>query len=228
MKTAGSSVISVRKLNKKYQPNIQALTEVSLDVERGEFVFLTGPSGSGKSTLLKLLYANERPSSGQIWVDGVEISGLSSSQLPFIRRKFGIIFQDFKLIPYQTVFENVSLSLEVTGLNRKQIKNKVEQVLDHLGILSKTHLYPMRLSGGEQQRVAIARAIVNNPNIILADEPTANLDAERSEDVLSLIKGLNQEGATVIFATHNHEFFKDNSSNVYFLQKGLLQEKDGL
>lgn len=226
MKTVGSSVISVRKLHKKYQPNIQALADVSVDVERGEFVFLTGASGSGKSTLLKLLYANERPSEGQIWIDGVEISSLSSSQLPFVRRKLGIIFQDFKLIPYQTVFENVSLSLEVTGLSRKQIKSKVEQVMDNLGILSKAHLYPMRLSGGEQQRVAIARAIVNNPNIILADEPTANLDAERSDDVMALIKGLNQKGATVIFATHNHEFFKDQDCRVCVLKNGMLQEKE--
>jgi len=217
-------IIELKQVVKKYAPDILALNRVDLKISKGEFVFLTGPSGAGKSTLLKLLYMSQKPTSGSIMVDGIELSSLSRSQLPAIRRKIGIVFQEFKLLPQKTVFDNVALSLEVLGYRRSQLEKRVKEVIEGVGLGDKLYRKVVQLSGGEQQRVAIARAVVNRPPIILADEPTGNLDRKRTLEVLTLMKELNARGATVIFATHDETLFKNTHKRVLFLEKGKLRE----
>lgn len=185
--------------------NKPALRDVSLEVAPNEILFITGPSGAGKSTLLKLLYMGEQASQGQILVDGMNIARIGARQLPLLRRKIGVIFQDFKLIPSRTVFENVALVLEAAGEKPKQIEKKVMSILRTAGIEDKSNVYPPSLSGGEQQRAAVARAVVGNPRLILADEPTASLDPESAEKVMSLLETFHQKGATLIMATHNRD-----------------------
>ena len=216
-------IIRMQGVTKRYPPSSVALSNVDLEVEKGEFTFLTGPSGSGKSTLLKLLYGAEKPTSGEILIDGVALSSVSSSQLPFLRRKIGVIFQDFKLLTGKTVFENVSISLEVTGLKRGQIVQRVRHVLEGVGLGSKSGQNPLQLSGGEQQRVAVARAIVNRPPIILADEPTGNLDVERTMEVMDLMEELNARGTTIIFATHDERLFEGSHRRVFRLSEGGIE-----
>jgi len=210
-------------VSKRFPPDNQAFSDVNLEIEKGEFVFLTGPSGSGKSTLLRLMFCAQRPSSGNIWIEGVDLSTLTNSQVPYLRRKIGVIFQDFKLLPNHTVFDNVVLSLEVIGLKREQADRRVKQVLAGVGLGEKTRRYPPQLSGGEQQRVAIARAVVNRPPIILADEPTGNLDRERTDEVMVLMEELNARGATIIFATHNDRLYSNTHRRVIKLSKGKLE-----
>ncbi len=217
------SIIRLKGVSKKYPPDNLALRGLDMDVRKGEFVFLTGASGSGKSTLLKLLYCAERPTSGQIIVDGLDLSTLSPSQIPFLRRKVSVIFQDFKLLSSKTVFENVSISLEVLGLKRTQIEKRVRQVLEGVGLSGKLGHTPLELSGGEQQRVAIARAVVNRPPIILADEPTGNLDSDRTDEVLLLMEELNARGATIIFATHDERLYKNTHRRVFRLSDGRIE-----
>lgn len=209
-------------VSKRYSPDIIALYDITIDIDKGEFAFLTGQSGSGKTTLLRLLCCADRISSGEIYIDGIALSSLTPSQLPFIRRKIGVIFQDFKLLEKYTVFENVALSLEVTGLTRQQLEKKVKQVLERLGLGNKMDRFPPQLSGGEQQRVAIARAIANRPQIILADEPTGNLDRARADEVMSILEELNAEGATIICATHNERLYKQSYRRILRLSDGKL------
>ena len=196
---------------------------IDLEIEKGEFIFLTGPSGAGKSTMLRILFCAERPTSGEIWVDGVILSSLSNAQVPYLRRKIGVIFQDFKLLSNRTIFDNVALSLEVIGLGKKQAEQRVMQVLEGVGLAGKTSHYPLQLSGGEQQRVAIARAVVNRPSIILADEPTGNLDLQRTEEVIMLMEELNARGATIIFATHDDRLFENTHRRVIRLFNGKIR-----
>ncbi len=217
------SIIHLEGVSKRYPPDNLALKDVDMQVEKGEFVFLIGPSGSGKSTLLRLLFCGERPSSGKIIVDGVDVSTLSPSQIPYLRRKIGVIFQDFKLLNNKTVMENVSISLEVLGLKRNQIEKRVQQVLEGIGLGGKLKRTPLQLSGGEQQRVAIARAIINRPPIILADEPTGNLDRQRTEEVLMLMEELNARGATIIFATHDERLYENTHRRVFRLTGGTIE-----
>ncbi len=217
------SIIRLKGVSKKYPPDNLALRQVDLEVEKGEFVFLTGPSGSGKSTLLRLLYCAERPTSGEIHVDGMDLSTLSPSQVPYLRRKIGVIFQDFKLLTNKTVMENVSLSLEVLGLKQSQIERRVKQVIEGVGLSGKLNRTPLQLSGGEQQRVAIARAVVNRPPIILADEPTGNLDRDRTDEVMVLMKELNARGATIVFATHDERLYKHTHRRVLRLVDGKVE-----
>lgn len=224
MSSLESSIITIENVTKKYNSESKALEEISLDLNKGEFVFLTGPSGSGKSTLLKLLFCAERPTSGNIWVDGMDLSSLTSSQVPFLRRKVGVIFQDFKLLPNHTVSDNVSLCLEVTGLKKEQVERRVRQVIDGVGLSDKLKRKAIQLSGGEQQRVAIARAVVNRPPIILADEPTGNLDRTRTDEVMILMEELNARGATIIFATHDERLFRSTHRRVLKLLDGKLEE----
>jgi cell division transport system ATP-binding protein len=218
-----SSIIRFKDVSKKYSQDNIVFSGIDLEIEKGEFVFLTGPSGVGKSTMLRILFCAERPTSGEIWVDGVALSSLSNSQVPYLRRKIGVIFQDFKLLSNHTIFDNVALSLEVIGLGKKQAEKRVMQVLEGVGLTRKASHYPLQLSGGEQQRVAIARAVVNRPPIILADEPTGNLDLQRTEEAMMLMEELNARGATIIFATHDERLFENTHRRVLRLLNGKIE-----
>ncbi len=224
MLSGDQPVIELRQVKKRYAPDIVALDEVDLAISKGEFVFLTGPSGAGKSTLLRMLYKAEEPTGGSIIIDGVELSSLSKSQIPQLRRKVGVIFQDFKLLFNRTVFENVALSLEVLGLKKDQLAARVRQVVDGVGLSAKLHRKVVQLSGGEQQRVAIARAVVNRPPIILADEPTGNLDRKRTMEVLALMDELNARGASIMIATHDDSLFNNTHRRVLRLKDGKIEE----
>jgi len=224
MLSGDQSVIEFQKVQKKYAPDIVALEEADLTISKGEFVFLTGPSGAGKSTLLRMLYKAEEPTGGSIIIDGVDLSSLSKSQIPQLRRKVGVIFQDFKLLFHKTVFENVALALEVLGLKKNQLSARVRQVVEGVGLSDKLHRKVVQLSGGEQQRVAIARAVVNRPPIILADEPTGNLDRKRTTEVVALMEELNARGATILFATHDETLFTDTHRRVLRLKDGKIEE----
>ena len=199
-----------------------ALADVTLHIERGELVFLTGASGAGKSTLLKLIFAAETPTRGQILVGGRNIARLTRAQIPYLRRTIGVVFQDFKLIPTRTVFDNVAYTLEVLGMERREIARRVSSILRDVGLGHRMASYPQKLSGGEQQRVAIARALVNDPQILLADEPTGNLDAEVTIDVLRLITSQNARGTTVVFATHDQGLLQRNARRVITLAGGRM------
>ncbi|MCK5837154.1 MAG: ATP-binding cassette domain-containing protein [Desulfobacula sp.] len=182
---------------------ILALKDITLDIEQGELISISGPSGAGKSTLLKILGLAEKASEGQILIDGMNLARISSSRLPFLRRRFGMVFQDFKLIPNRTVYENVALVLEAAGEKRSYIRKKVLQVLRTTGMEKKQKALPPTLSGGEQQRVAVARAVVGNPSIILADEPTGSLDSKSAQAILDFLMEYHKKGATVLIASHN-------------------------
>jgi cell division transport system ATP-binding protein len=196
-------MIHVHQVSKYYDNATPALVDVSFKINKGDFVFITGPSGAGKTTLLRLMFCAERPTSGEIIANGINISRMRPSAIPPLRRKIGVVFQDFKLIPHKTVYENVAFALEIMGAGRKTIKKKVWQTLKWVGLLQKKDALPPFLSGGEQQRVAIARAIVNNPLLLLADEPTGNLDPQLAVDIMKLFKAINARGTTVVVATHN-------------------------
>ncbi len=223
--TANSSentIIRMFHVYKRYGA-YAAISDVTLDITKNEFLLVSGPSGAGKSTLLKLLYFGEPVSEGQILVDGMNTSRISRKGIPFLRRMFGIIFQDYKLIPTKTVFENVALVLEVAGNKRSYINKKVNSVLRTVGIENKMNSYPPSLSGGEQQRVAVARAVVGDPKIILADEPTGSLDSESANVIMNLLKGFHIRGATVIVATHDKELIRNTNGRVIYLREGHLQ-----
>lgn len=191
---------------KEYPRTGMALNDVSFLVGRGEFTFLTGPSGSGKSTILKLVYMDELPTRGAVWVGGAKAPGLKRSAIPQLRRKLGVVFQDFRLLDDRTVEQNVAFALEVVGTPREKIGPKVSRLLTRVGLASKATNHPRELSGGEQQRVAIARAIINEPKILLADEPTGNLDSKNSDIVLEMLRQLNKDlGQTIVMITHNPE-----------------------
>jgi cell division transport system ATP-binding protein len=201
-----------------------ALVDVTLDVYKNDFLFISGPSGAGKTTLLKLLYLAETVSDGQILVDGMNLSRLPRKKIPRLRRNFGIVFQDFKLIPTKNVYDNVALVLEAAGHNRRFIQKKVKSVLRTVGMEQRLNALPPTLSGGEQQRVAIARAIVGDPKIILADEPTGSLDAEAAALVFEQIKDIHTRGATVIIATHDKTLIRKGGGRVVHLNTGRLME----
>ncbi|HEY4716658.1 MAG TPA: cell division ATP-binding protein FtsE [bacterium] len=209
----------------KYFQNIPALEAVNLRIEKGEFIFLTGPSGAGKSTLLRLLFCADSPTSGQILIDGRNIARITRKSIPYLRRNIGVVFQDFKLLHSLNVFDNVAFTLQVLGAGSSEIKRKTFSVLQAVGLQHKINLYPRVLSGGEQQRVAIARAIVNEPAILLADEPTGNLDMDLTYEIMSLFMRINARGTTVIIATHNTELIKNYNKRVVFLEKGRIIDK---
>jgi len=200
-----------------------ALIDVTLDIYKNEFLFIHGPSGAGKTTLLKLLYLGERASEGQILIDGMNLARISPKRLHLLRRKFGIIFQDFKLIPTKTVFENVALVLEAAGKPNRAIQKKVRSVLRAVGMEEKANAMSPTLSGGEQQRVAIARAVAGDPKIILADEPTGSLDADSAAGIMELLKGFHTRGATVMLATHNKALASKMASRIIYLNQGTLE-----
>ncbi len=201
---------------------LNALTDIGLDIFQNEFVFITGPSGAGKSTLLKLLYLGEPASEGQILVDGLNLARISRKRIPDLRRRFGIIFQNYRLIPTRTVFANVSLVLEAIGQKEHLIRKKVHSVLRTVGLEDRDSALPLTLSGGEQQRVAVARAIVGNPQILLADEPTGSLDPSSAGAIMALLQRYHRRGATVIIATHDHEMIRRTRGRVIRLERGRL------
>lgn len=207
-----------------YQRDMAALNDVTLKVPKGDFVFVTGPSGAGKSTLLKLVYAALSPSKGQVIVDGQNVTRMTRSQIPLLRRSIGVVFQDFKLLPNRTVLENVAITLEVLGWGKRDIGKKVHHILRLMGIEHKINATPLRLSGGEQQRVALARALVNDPKILLADEPTGNLDDENKEQILTIFREANIRGTTVMVATHDRRVIENSHKRVIILDKGRLVE----
>ena len=219
-------MIQLFNVCKAYQRDQNALSDITLRIEKGEFVYLTGASGAGKSTLLKLLYCAERPTRGQILVNGRNITRFGPARIPYLRRDLGIIFQDFKLLIRRTVFENIAFPLEVQGRKRFEISKKVYQTLKNVGLEHRLHSYPLQLSGGEQQRVAVARALVVDPLILLADEPTGNLDPEVTLDIMELFKNANARGTTIIMATHDRNLIQQFPRRIVSLTAGSLAVDD--
>jgi len=197
-----NSIIRLFNVSKRFGGKL-ALKDITLDIEQGEFILISGPSGAGKSTLLKIMYLAEKVSEGQILIDGMNLARISSSKLPYLRRRFGMVFQDYKLIPNRTVYENVALVLEAAGEKPSYIRKKVAQVLRTTGMEKKLKALPPTLSGGEQQRVAVARAVVGNPSIILADEPTGSLDSNSAQAILDFLMEYHKKGATVLIVSHD-------------------------
>jgi cell division transport system ATP-binding protein len=218
-----SSIIRMFHVHKNYGAK-KALSNITLDISKNELLFISGPSGAGKTTLLKLLYLGEKVSEGQVLIEGINLSRISLDRIPFLRRKFGIIFQDYKLIPTKTVFDNVAIVLEATGKKRRFIEKKVKSILRTVGMEETLHSLPPSLSGGEQQRIAFARAVVGDPKIILADEPTGNLDEVSADIILELLKRFHTRGATVIIATHDKELILKTGGRVIHLNQGYLQK----
>ncbi len=220
-------MIQLFNVCKAYQREQSALNDITIKIGKGEFVYLTGPSGAGKSTLLKLLYCAEKPTRGQILVNGRNITRFGPSHIPSLRRNLGIIFQDFKLLTRRTVFENVAFPLEVQGRKRFEIGKKVYQTLKNVGLEHRLNHHPLQLSGGEQQRVAVARALVVDPMILLADEPTGNLDPDVTHDIMELFKTANARGTTVVMATHDRSLIREFPRRVISLEAGQIAS-DGL
>lgn len=214
-------MIQVFRLFRNFGPKV-ALNDLNFRVRKGEFVFVTGPSGAGKTTLLRLIFGAEKPTSGHILINGINLSRISRSKLDLLRRNIGFVFQDFKLLPKRTVFENVSLALEVTGESPSYIRKKTHQTLRLVGLAEKEKAFPLQISGGEQQRVAIARAIVRDPLLLLADEPTGNLDPELTKDIMVIFRGIHMRGTTVIVATHSRELLEDTAQRTIFLNRGRI------
>lgn len=206
----------------KYYGSKNALVDITLDIFQNEFLFISGPSGAGKTTLLRILYLGEPTSEGQVLIDGMNLSRISRKRIPFLRRKFGIIFQDYKLIPTKTVFENVALVLEAKGIKKRLAQKKVNSILRIVGMEDRPNSLPPSLSGGEQQRVAIARAVVGDPKIILADEPTGSLDSESADIIHNLLKTFHKRGATVLIATHNKELIHKTGGRIIYLKQGRI------
>ena len=219
-------MIEFKNVSKSFG-SIKALADISFKVANGEFVFITGPSGAGKTTLLKLILREILPDSGQIVFDGADIVGLSQEEVPHLRQKIGVVFQDFKVLPERTVRENVEVPLAVVGVNPEEWEARVDQVLKLVGLDKRTELFPSQLSGGELQRVSLARALVVNPKLILADEPTGNLDSETADGVMDLFEKINKEGKTVIMATHNERIIEKYKKMEIKIKEGRIvgQEK---
>ena len=213
-------MIEFRNVSKVYNKNVKALTNVNINIDKGEFVFLVGPSGAGKSTLIKMLLKEVEPSTGNIVMGNEDLSKIKRRQIPYHRRKIGMVFQDFRLIPTLNVYENVAFAMRVVGASPKEIRKRVPMVLSLVGLSNKYKMFPTELSGGEQQRVSIARAIVNNPKVLIADEPTGNLDPETAKEIMELIDDINKAGTTVVMATHAKEIVNSMKKRVIAIDKG--------
>lgn len=210
---------------KQYTRDTVALSDVTVEVDKGEFVFLTGASGAGKTTFLKLIFREEVPTQGQILVNGRNVCAIPESKIPYLRRSIGVVFQDFKLLRRKTVFENVAFVLRVMGVPKAERKRRAFQVLKQVSLHHKMHAYPLQLSGGEQQRIAIARALINEPVLLLADEPTGNLDPDLAYEIMSLFKEINNRGTTVLVATHDRELIGRMRKRVITLDRGRVVDQ---
>ena len=221
-------MINFDHVTKTYRTNV-GLDDVSVHINKGDFVFLVGPSGAGKSTFIKLILKEINPDSGSIIVDGKEITTLSNREVPELRRKVGTVFQDFRLLPKKTVFENVAFAMEVLHKSKRQIRKQVPQILSLVGIADKAHKYPGELSAGEQQRVAIARAIVNNPTVLIADEPTGNLDPVTAAEIMDLLEQINLRGTTIVMVTHAKDIVDRMKKRVIAIEKGkIIRDREGI
>ena len=223
-------MIEFKNVSKVYDNNVKALSNVNIKIDAGDFVFLVGPSGAGKSTFVKMLLKEIEQSEGQIIVDGIELSKIKRKKVPFHRRKIGMVFQDFRLIPSLNVYENVAFAMRVLEASPSEIKKQVPIALSLVGLSNKQKMFPNQLSGGEQQRVSIARAIVNKPLVLIADEPTGNLDPETAKEIMALIEDINRSGTTVVMATHAKEIVDDMQKRVIAIEKGQVvrdEEKGG-
>ncbi|MCG6553372.1 MAG: cell division ATP-binding protein FtsE [Candidatus Magnetominusculus sp. LBB02] len=218
-------MIELENVSKAYDGQ-EALSNISLRVERGEMAFITGPSGAGKSTLFKLLYLAEKPDNGTITIAGHNAARLNSTSIPLLRRNIGVVFQDFKLLNNKTVYDNIALTLRIRGYVEKDVKERVHSVLKMVSLRHKADNYPLTLSGGEQQRVTIARSIIGEPTVMLADEPTGNLDEENEKEIMKIFKQINTKGTTVLIATHNRALFENTARRVFFLDGGKLKGEE--
>ncbi len=221
-------MIELSHVSLKYDRQTSALEDVNLSVDEGEFVFIVGPSGAGKSSIIKLLLREKVASSGIVTVDGVNVGRLKQRQIPQYRRKLGVVFQDFRLIPNMTVYDNVAFSMRVTDAANKVIRNRVPYILNLMGLEKKAKRFPHEISGGEQQRVALARALVNDPPIIIADEPTGNIDPELSYEIVELLEGINACGTTVLMVTHEHEMVHHFGGRIVTIEHGTIARDEVL
>lgn len=215
-------IIKIKNVKKTYKTGTTAIYNMNLNIEKGEFVFVIGQTGCGKSTLIKMLYREEKPTEGQILVGGLDVGKIRNRKVYKLRRKIGIVFQDYQLLPNSTAYENVAFALEVLGLHKSEIHNKVVKVLDLVGLKNEAKKYPNQLSGGEQQRVAIARAIVNGPKILICDEPTGNLDPKTSMEIMDVLQAINELGTTIIMVTHDIDIVKKLKKRTVLLDSGRI------
>lgn len=216
-------LINIKGVNKRYKNGVTAIYDLNIKIKKGDFVFVIGGSGSGKSTLIKMLYREEKPTSGQIVIGGINVAKLRNSKVYKLRRRLGIVFQDYRLLPKLTVYENVAFTLEVIGTKKSEIKRRTLKAIELVGLKAKTRNYPDQLSGGEQQRVAIARAIVNSPKLLICDEPTGNLDPDMSMEIVKVLDNINKTtGTTIIMATHDKDIVNKMKKRVLVLKDGRL------
>ncbi|WP_422699892.1 cell division ATP-binding protein FtsE [Dendrosporobacter quercicolus] len=209
-------------ISKVYKNGSVALSDISIDIEKGDFLFVVGPSGAGKSTFIKLIFREELPTKGQLVVNGRNVTNMPLSEIPYLRRGLGIVFQDYRLLPEKTVYENVAFAMRVIEAPRREIQKRVNSVMDLVGLKDKFRCFPNQLSGGEQQRVAIARAIVNNPVVVIADEPTGNLDPETSWDIMRIFERINKSGTTIVMATHDKTIVDAMRKRVIAIERGRI------
>jgi len=223
-------MIRFKNVSKIYDNNVKALSDVNIDIEDGEFVFLVGPSGAGKSTFIRMLLKEVEPSTGKVIVGDTDLTNLNRKSIPYFRRKIGMVFQDFRLIPTLNVYENVAFAMKVVEASPREIRRRVPMVLSLVGLSHKYKMFPTELSGGEQQRVSLARAIVNNPSVLIADEPTGNLDPETAKEIMGLLDDVNKAGTTVLMATHAKNIVDDMKKRVIAIESGEIvrDEKRGM
>ena len=223
-------MIEFKNVSKLYNNNVKALSDVSINIESGEFVFLVGPSGAGKSTFIKMILKEIEPTSGKVVVNNIDLSKLARNDIPYFRRKIGMVFQDFRLIPNLNVYENVAFAMKVVEATPKEIRRRVPMVLSLVGLSHKYKMFPNELSGGEQQRVSLARAIVNNPSLLIADEPTGNLDPETAKEIMDLLDDINKAGTTILMATHAKDIVDTMKKRVIAIEGGEIarDEKRGM
>jgi cell division transport system ATP-binding protein len=223
-------VIKLVNISKEYRTGVTALYDINMEIKKGEFVFLVGSSGAGKSTLIKLLLKEEGITRGKMYLDGMDITRVPNRRIPYIRRKVGVVFQDFRLLPNKTVYENVAFAMEIIGARPREIRRRVPLILSMVDLSRKASSFPDQLSGGEQQRVSIARSIVNNPPVLIADEPTGNLDPDTAEEIMKVLVDINNRGTTIVMATHARDIVNNMKKRVIALEDGRLvrdEEKGG-